>query len=309
MEKTLPIQKTSNMQISFAGAKDAPVVLPTYIPAPPQQADVKSPMYAYPSNYYLNTNPQNGYVSNSIKAESQPAPSPTMAYPQNYYVTPPTQPQNGGNKPIPPIGQQTSGVNIMIFNPTVQPADGTINSSCNYVLPPGYPPPPQPVNNTNVNNNNNNQPPAATKFFDAPAKKEEEKKYKKEVTELDDQLIMTVENYLRNPNKEIRLQGITKLIDLLKEDPENRRDDVALNNLVNLALQDKDPSIRVLAMSAIQEGIAKGDELTTQLLNNLAQTPNTLGEQEIAASAALNRIGNKTTIETTKPPKEEKKKG
>jgi len=235
----------------------------------PQENATETVLASYPANYYVN-------MPKPANSTAQTVQNPTYTYPANYYA----------GQQIP--GQQTSGVNIMIFNPSVTPPGGTVNTSCNYVLPPTNNAPPQIIQSP---------PPAPQPPVIVEKKTPKAEKTKtKEVTELTDDLVKSIENYLRNQNREIRLLGVKKLVEILKEDPQSRKDDVALNNLVNLALQDKDRTIRTFALSAVRTGLASGDALTTELLNGIMNSSNPIGGQEIAAAAALNRVGKKQKI-------------
>ncbi len=261
-------------------------------------------------------------VQQPAAAINAQAPSPTLAYPQNYYVNQPpiytpqgqavqVAPQTENNtQGIPP---SASGVNIMIFNPTAIPAGGQVTNANNYFMPAtqGQPstqgqlvtPPPQPAPQppTNaagpLNGGNSNANASANANLNAP-------KYKKEVIQLTDEYIMSLENYLNSQDSKIRLMAAKELLKRFEEDP-SRRNDVALTNLLNKALQDPSNHVRMFAMSAINAGHAKGDDLTAQLLNNLVKSQDAYGlDAELAASAALARVGQHTEIETTTPPKQ-----
>lgn len=117
-------------------------------------------------------------------------------------------------------------------------------------------------------------------------KEEEEKVETKEVTLLTDEYIMTLENYLRNENRDIRTQGIEMLAKCFRED-KARFDDVALNNLLNLALQDVEPRIRILAMCLLDTKDAKGDDLTYDILTQLQASTAYGGEEAKLASKVL----------------------
>lgn len=117
--------------------------------------------------------------------------------------------------------------------------------------------------------------------------KEEEKKVEtKEVTLLTDEYIKTLENYLRNDNRDIRTQGIEMLAKCFRED-KTRYDDVALNNLLNLALQDVEPRNRILTMCLLDTKDAKGDDLTYDILTQLQKSTAYGGEEAKMASKVL----------------------
>ena len=166
--------------------------------------------------------------------------------------------------------------------------NGQVNNSCNYVLPATQIPSPQIPQQIPVQ-----QP--KVEPIQKPEPKQELKT--KKVTVLTDELIQSIENYLRNPNKEIRKQGAKKLIALFNED-ESRKNDIALTNLLNLMLQDKDQTISLLGVSAINQGLAQGDSLTEAIINQLSNTQTKYGVQEtLASSAALNMLGQQVEVE------------
>lgn len=114
----------------------------------------------------------------------------------------------------------------------------------------------------------------------------EEKVETKEITLLTDEYIMNLENYLRNENKDIRTQGIEMLAKCFRED-KTRSEDVALTNLLNLALQDVEPRIRILAMCLLDTKDAKGDDLTYDILTKLQASTAYGGEEAKLASKVL----------------------
>lgn len=127
--------------------------------------------------------------------------------------------------------------------------------------------------------------------------KEKETKTKtKEVTLLTDEYIKTLENYLRNENKDIRKQGMDMLSKCFRED-KSRYDDEALNNLLNLALQDIEPGIRILAMCVLDTKDAKGDDLTYDILTQLQNSTAYGGEEaKMAAKILLEFNTQKVTV-------------
>ena len=245
---------------------------------------------------YLTQAPVQNATPQANTTTSQPVvQTPSYAYPANYYLTQPGMPQaqsqDNTKTVVPPT---SSGVNIMIFNPSATTPNGQVNNSCNYVMP--SIPTPQPV----VSSVPAPVQKEDTKPVEPPVKEEPKEEVKtKKVTVLTDELIQSIENYLRNPNKTIRKQGATKLVELFAEDS-SRKNDIALTNLLNLMLQDRDESIRLLGISAINQGLAKGDELTGQLINNLttSQTEDSFN-QTLASQAALNRLGEKVSVEVS----------
>lgn len=122
--------------------------------------------------------------------------------------------------------------------------------------------------------------------FPPDDKVNEEKVETKEITLLTDEYIKTLENYLRNDNRDIRTQGIEMLSKCFRED-KTRCDDEALNNLLNLALQDVEPRIRLLAMCLLDTKDAKGDDLTYDILTQLQSSTAYGGEEAKMASKVL----------------------
>lgn len=154
-----------------------------------------------------------------------------------------------------------SGVNIQIFNPSVSaPGAGapisTVNAG-NYSTAPSYPP------NYYTQNLAQPQPPK-------PQEPEKKKTEKREIVTLTDDYIKTLEGYLENQNKQIRLMGAKEVLARLQED-DSRKDDAALNALVNKMLQDPYQPVKLLAMAALESRAAAGNDLTVKLLTNIQQ--------------------------------------
>lgn len=219
----------------------------------------------------------------------------------------PTQVPNGNG----------SGVNIIIYNPAVVPGNNTTfnnhytqspilntqgenqNAHMNSQVEVENQGENENIYDTIVDDNENIKDEEADKT-DESSQSLEENKYNfppenetkeenvetKEVTLLTDEYIMTLENYLRNENKDIRTQGIEMLAKCFRED-KTRSDDIALNNLLNLALQDVEPRIRVLAMCLLDTKDAKGDDLTYDILTQLQTSTAYGGEEAKLASKVL----------------------
>lgn len=122
---------------------------------------------------------------------------------------------------------------------------------------------------------------------------------KKKIVVLTDEYIRSLENYLNNPNKDVRLHAAKDVVKRFEEDS-SRFDDPALNALLNKMLQDPQKSIKSLAMSLVSAGAAQGNNYTFQLLNQMKD--NTVNKEEaLLASEALLRMSAKTdTIEVPK---------
>lgn len=126
--------------------------------------------------------------------------------------------------------------------------------------------------------------------------KELEKNSKKtKIIALTNEYIMSLENYLNNPNTDIRLMAAKEVLTRLDED-RNRYDDAALNALLNKMLQDPSKLIRIAAMSAFSSELASGNEYTVQLLNQIQQNPESDPEDVLEASQIL--LKRAATVET-----------
>lgn len=125
--------------------------------------------------------------------------------------------------------------------------------------------------------------------LDARAQIEKEKeanKEKMEVVALTNEYIMSLENYLNNPNKDIRLMAAKEILTRLNED-RDRKDDAALNALLNKMMQDPDKLVRVAAMSAFSSGLATGNDFTLQMLQDMQKDPETSEDDALEAANIL----------------------
>ena len=117
-------------------------------------------------------------------------------------------------------------------------------------------------------------------------KAEEENKQKKNVVALTDEYIKSLENYLNNPNQEIRLMASKEILTRLDED-KSRYDDAALNALLNKMLQDPSKLIRIASLSAFNSQLASGNEYTVHLLQTIQQNPSSDKEDVLQAADIL----------------------
>ena len=117
---------------------------------------------------------------------------------------------------------------------------------------------------------------------------QEEKKNTKEtkIVALTDEYIKSLENYLNNPNDEIRLMASKEILTRLDED-KDRYDDAALNALLNKMLQDPNKLVRIAALSAFASQLACGNDYTVQLLHNIQSNPNADKEDVLQAADIL----------------------
>ena len=143
----------------------------------------------------------------------------------------------------------------------------------------------------------------------------EEKKNTKEtkIIALTDEYIKSLENYLNNPNQEIRLMASKEILTRLDED-KDRYDDAALNALLNKMLQDPSKLIRVAALSAFASQLASGNNYTVTLLQNIQKNPNADKEDVLQAADILLKMSAGTEIKNMPNPKvketeQETKKG
>lgn len=98
------------------------------------------------------------------------------------------------------------------------------------------------------------------------------KKSKEKIVPLNREYLQSLENHLDSENQQLRIDAVKTLLRRFKED-ENRRNNQALTNLLNKALQDKNsPTVRLIAMGILDGGYASGDNLTIDILKNMQNT-------------------------------------
>ncbi len=242
-------------------------------------------------NIQQNVIPQAQYQTTPVQQQAQPVQTQALQYNQAQpaVCNPQYQPQNQ-NVQVP----NYSGVNIQIFNPSVTPPGATApvynvnapNYGTNPVsgcYPSGYYT--NNWGNPNSLNNNNNTTSTNTNKTETTTKNEK-KTEKKEIVQLTDDYIRNLENYLNNQNQEIRLMGAKEVIARLEED-HSRKDDKALNALVNKMLQDPYTPVKVLAMGALDSRIATGDNYTVGLLTQMQNSKSGYGQDALQASNIL----------------------
>lgn len=171
-----------------------------------------------------------------------------------------------------------SGVNIQIFNPSVAAPGAAVPDST--VHAPTFSTNPYPANYYMQNMAQPIQPAQALQ----PADK---KKEKRQVIQLTDNYIKNLEMYLNNQKKDVRLMGAKEVIARLQED-ESRKDDPALNALVNKMLQDPYQPVKFLAMAALESRSAAGNQTTVGLLSSIQQQAATGGVNTINRKSAFN---------------------
>lgn len=136
----------------------------------------------------------------------------------------------------------------------------------------------------------------------AAAEAEEKKNSKqKRVVALTDEYIKSLENYLNNPNDEIRLMASKEILTRLDED-KDRYNDAALNALLNKMLQDPSKLIRVAALSAFASQLASGNDYTITLLHNIQQNPIADKEDVLQAADILLKMSAGTEVKNIPNP-------
>jgi len=186
-----------------------------------------------------------------------------------------------------------SGVNIQIFNPSVvapgsNVAPATVNAGT-YTTMPSYPP------NYYTQNLAQSQSQSQTINQAPQTQNTEKKKYeKRQIVELTDDYLKTLENNLNNKkNEKIRLMAAKEVMARLQED-DSRKDDPALNALVNKMLQDPYEPVKFVAMALIETRAANGNEKTVGLLAGIEKQKTGYGLDSLQASNALMKTTGKT---------------
>ena len=269
-----------------------------------QQNNIQQPQAApyYPQQaQIMQQNAPQAIQEQQIQPQAMTQPAQPV---QPQYQTAPmqaTQPQNQ-NVQVP----NYSGVNIQIFNPSVTPPGGSapvynVNAP-NYgsnangasgCYPSGY-----YTNNwgNGKNNTTNNTENNTT----------DKKTEKREIVQLTDDYIRNLENYLNSQDKEVRMMGAKEVIARLEED-KSRKDDKALNALINKMLQDPSTPIRVLALSALDSGSVTGDDFTVGVLKQMQNSQGGYGQDAMQATNVLLKMSGQK-VEKEFEVKDNKKK-
>ena len=269
-----------------------------------QQNNIQQPQAApyYPQQaQIMQQNAPQAIQEQQVQPQAMTQPAQSV---QPQYQTAPmqaTQPQNQ-NVQVP----NYSGVNIQIFNPSVTPPGGSapvynVNAP-NYgsnangasgCYPSGY-----YTNNwgNGKNNTTNNTENNTT----------DKKTEKREIVQLTDDYIRNLENYLNSQDKEVRMMGAKEVIARLEED-KSRKDDKALNALINKMLQDPSTPIRVLALSALDSGSVTGDDFTVGVLKQMQNSQGGYGQDAMQATNVLLKMSGQK-VEKEFEVKDNKKK-
>lgn len=217
------------------------------------------------NNGYTQAVPQNQAATPQVNVTTPQGVTPVYQYPTTSVYSPNQK-------------QAASGVNIYICNPS------GVGNGCSCPYFPG-----QPLQTPMVMNP---YAPSASATATAPLNGENEKfsspiantpieegaekakgKDKKQLVQITDELVHRIEDYLRNPDPDVRKMGIIELIRRFEED-ESRYDHPALIALLNIALQDPVPRNTIMAMSPITTESAQGDSKTFDILQQLASKEN-----------------------------------
>lgn len=254
-------------------------------------------------------------VATPYNASAYPVTQSSQVAQPNVVIPQPAQ-NNANYIPVqqPQPGASSSGVNIVIYNPSVNPAASAVaNSNNSYNTPVSYPPnyymqqPQQPASDSVA------KAYLANTSLKEETKSEEDKEKTKKVNivQLTDDYIKTLENYLNNPNVKVREMGVKELLERFKEH-KSRYNDVALTNLLNKALQDGSKTVRFIAMSILDSEYAQGDALTQQLLQQMQLSKDVYGEDAMFASEVLLKTAGKqvqVNVPLTEEEKAQAKKG
>ena len=102
--------------------------------------------------------------------------------------------------------------------------------------------------------------------------------------------------------------GAKELLKRFKED-DSRKNDPALNSLLNLALQDPSQSVRFIGLTVLNCGYAQGDKTTIDLLKELQNSTNSYNQDAGEAKEILLKMaGNKINVTTNDVEEKPKKK-
>ena len=239
---------------------------------PYNQGYINYPQASYASlNTVQTPNPvQNAGITNPVQNTGFPNAYPAQYYLNNYNYAdnPDNKTTNQENNPdavkTPAIAADTEGVN---------------NASAYKIYA---------QDNSTKDNNMNKSQNIIGDLEEREEKIQEEKKNTKEtkIVALTDEYIKSLENYLNNPNDEIRLMASKEILTRLDED-KDRYDDAALNALLNKMIQDPNKLVRIAALSALSSQLASGNDYTVKLLHNIQSNPNSDKEDVLQAADIL----------------------
>ena len=150
-----------------------------------------------------------------------------------------------------------------------------------------------------------------TETVNEKASKETKKTEKRKIVQLTDEYIKTLENYLNNQDKEVRLMGAKEVVARLQED-DTRKEDPALTALVNKMLQDPYQPVKMLALGVLDSRQCTGNDYTVGVLQKMQSGQTGYGQDAKTATNILLKMAGKTVekeFEVKEQPKktEEKK--
>ena len=155
-------------------------------------------------------------------------------------------------------------------------------------------------NSSNSSNSTNNEN-SSKESKDSETVQSNKHKEKRDVVELTDNYIKTLENYLNSQDVEVRKMGAREVVNRLEEDP-SRKDDPALTALVNKMLQDPSVAIRAIALSIVESQTLHGNDLTASILQKMQTSKDGFGQDAIQASSALLKMAGKTVEKEVEVP-------
>lgn len=151
-----------------------------------------------------------------------------------------------------------------------------------------------------VIDNNTNLETSKKIIEDIDSKIQEQKELEKtgsktRVVALTDEYIMSLEKFLNDPNKDMRIMASKDILTRLDED-RDRYDDPALNALLNKMIQDPDSSVRALGLSALSSQLASGNDYTVELLKKIQEDPTSNESDVLEASKSLLKMASSTEV-------------
>lgn len=249
---------------------------------------INYPQASYSSYTDNSTAPDNRINHAKQNPNQQNVANPTQntgyqnAYPAQYYLNNYNYNNGQTNKP-----EESDSANVKIIRDSAEKQVDVSNSANeNYNGTNAYQ---IYANNPNAKNNDlTKSQNIIGDISEREAEIQEEKKNTKEtkIVALTDEYIKSLENYLNNPNDEIRLMASKEILTRLDED-KDRYDDAALNALLNKMLQDPNKLVRIAALSAFSSQLASGNDYTVKLLHNIQSNPNADKEDVLQAADIL----------------------
>lgn len=252
--------------------------------------------HCYPPNYYMDLNNGAKYPANftpSLYQQELPKMATQTAYPPQYYLNNYNYQNNGDKDSLQKLQNEIEKISN---NPATSPETEPLTSKDkqNNLM--------QQNISEKYNDENEEQDFSKSQAViddlnsraEAIAKEKKNTKQKR-VVALTDEYIKSLENYLDNPDSEIRLMASKEILTRLDED-KDRFNDAALNALLNKMLQDPSKLIRVAALSAFASRLASGNDYTIELLQNIQSNPSADKEDILQASDILLKMSSVTEL-------------